>query len=118
MRITINLVFKCSLLIATIHCLHNASFARGNLWNLYRIPVVECNQNIEDTSHFLFECPRYATQRANLAVKVIDILQRNNLNHLGNQLELYLYRSLNPKDNRNILLSAIEYINGAQRFSS
>ena len=74
--------------------------------------ICECNQDIEDTSHFLFECPRYATQRANLAVKVIDILQRNNLNHLGNQLELYLYghRSLNPIDNRNILLSTIEYI--------
>ena len=42
--------------------------------------ICECNQDIEDTSHFLFECPRYATARANLAVKVIDILQRNNLN--------------------------------------
>ena len=42
----------------------------------------ECNQDIEDTSHFIFECPRYATQRSNLAVKVIDILPRNNLNHL------------------------------------
>ena len=63
--------------------------------------ICECNQEIEDTSHFLFECPRYATQRANLAV---GILQRNNLNRLGNQLELYLYghRSLNPIDNRNI----------------
>ena len=54
--------------------------------------ICECNQDIEDTSHFLFECPRYATQRANLAVKVIDIL------------------SLNSIDNRNILLSTIEYI--------
>ena len=74
--------------------------------------ICECNQDIEDTSHFVFECPRYATQRANLAVEVIDILQRNNLNHLGNQLELYLHghRSLNPIDNRNILLSTIEYI--------
>ena len=53
--------------------------------------ICECNQDIEDTIHFLFECPRYATQRANLAVKVIAILQRNNLNHLGNELQLYLY---------------------------
>ena len=79
--------------------------------------ICECNQDIEDTSHFLFECPRYATQRANLAVKVIDISQRNNLSHLGNQLELYLYghRSLNPIDNRNILSSTIEYIKDTQR---
>ena len=46
--------------------------------------ICECNQNIEDTSHF------YATRIAKLAVKVIEILQRNSLNHLGNQLELYL----------------------------
>ena len=52
------------------------------------------------------------TQRANLAVEVIDILQRNNLNHLGNQLEyLYGHPSLNHIDNnRNILLSTIECI--------
>ena len=37
--------------------------------------ICECNQDIEDTSHFLFECTRHATQRANLAVKVIEILQ-------------------------------------------
>ena len=82
--------------------------------------ICECNQDIEDTSHFLFECPRYATHRANQVVKVIDILQRNNLNHLGNQLELYLYwhRSLNPIDNRTIVLSTIEYIKDTQRFSS
>ena len=36
--------------------------------------ICECNQDIADTSHFLFECLRYATQRANLAVKVIEIL--------------------------------------------
>ena len=73
-----------------------------------------------EASPFLFECPRYATQRANLEVKVIDILQINNLNRLGNQLELYLngHRSLNPIDNRNILLSTIEYIKDTQRFSS
>ena len=49
--------------------------------------ICEYNQDIEDTNHFSFEFLRYATQRANLAVKVIDILQRNYLNHLGNQLE-------------------------------
>ena len=89
-------------------------------YNLADTPSGICNQDIEDTSHFLFECPRYATERANLAVKVIEILQRNNLNLLGNQLELYLYghRFLNPIENRNILSSTIEYIKDTQRFSS
>ena len=53
--------------------------------------ICQCDQDIEDTSHFLFECPRYAIPRANLAVTFIGILQRNNLNHLENQLELYIY---------------------------
>ena len=58
--------------------------------------------------------------RANLAVKVIEIFQRNNLNYLGKQLELYLYRhsSFNLIDDRNILLSTIKYIKVPQRFST
>ena len=46
------------------------------------------------------------------ADKVIEILQRKNLNRLGNPLELCLYghRSLNLIDNRKILLSTIKYI--------
>ena len=49
------------------------------------------NQGVGDTRHFLFEYSRYATHRATLAVGVIELLQRKNLNHLGNQAELYLY---------------------------
>ena len=79
----------------------------------------ECNQGVECTRHLLFECPRYTTHRATLAVSVIDILQRNNLNHLGNQLELYLYGhpSLNLMDNRQILLSTIKHIKDTKRSS-
>ena len=44
-----------------------------------------------DIRHFLFECPFYAIQKVTLEVKVVDILQRKNLSHLGNQPELYLY---------------------------
>ena len=82
--------------------------------------ICECNQGFEDTHHFLFECPRYAIHRATLAVSVIDILQRNNLNHLGNQPKLYLYGHpfLNLIDNRQILLSTIIYIKDTKRFST
>ena len=51
----------------------------------------ECNSDIEDIRHFLFECPFYAIRRVTLAVNVIDILQRKSLSHLGNQPEFYLY---------------------------
>ena len=75
---------------------------------------------MEDTSHFLFSCPVYAIQRATLTTSVINILQKNNLNHLGNQSQLYLYghRSMNCTDNKNILLSTIKYIKDTQRFST
>ena len=74
--------------------------------------ICHCNQGIEDTSHFLFSCPLHAIHRATLAASVINILQKNNLNHLGNQAQLYLYghRSLNLTDNRKILMSTIKNI--------
>ena len=82
--------------------------------------ICECNLSIEDIRHFLFECPLFAVQRVTLAVSVIDILTRNNLNHLGNQPELYLYGhfSLDSIDSSQILLSTIKYIKDTKRFSS
>ena len=74
--------------------------------------ICRCNQGIEDTNHFLFSCPDYATPRATLAANVINILQENNLNYLGNQSKLYLYGhpSIIFTDNRKIILSTIKYI--------
>ena len=68
-----------------------------------------CNHGIEDTHHFLFLCPFYTAQRTNLAASVIVILQKYNLNHLGNQSHLYLYgnQTINSAENREILLSTI-----------
>ena len=69
-----------------------------------------CNNDIEDTNHFLFSCPFFVAQRATLASSVIQILQKYNLNRLGNQSHLYLYGhpTINLTDNRKILLSTIK----------
>ena len=82
--------------------------------------ICRCNQGIEDTKHFLFSCPDYATPRATLAASVLNILQKNNLNYLGNQSQLYLYGhpSIIFTDNRKIILATIKYIKSTQRFSS
>ena len=71
-----------------------------------------CNHGIEDTNHFLFLCPFFATQRATLSGSVIQILHKYNLNHWDNQSHLYLFGDpfINFGDNRNILLSTIKYI--------
>ena len=82
--------------------------------------ICRCNQGIDDTNHFLFLCPNYATPRATLAASIINILQKNNLNYLGNQSKLYLYGhpSIISSENRKILLSTIKYIKSTLRFSA
>ena len=79
-----------------------------------------CKQGIEDTFHFIFSCPFYETPRVSLLTSVNESLQKKNLNHAGNQLQLYLYGhpSLNFTDNRKILLSTIKFIKMTNRFSS
>ena len=82
--------------------------------------ICRCNQGIEDTNHFLFSWSDYATPRATLAANVINILQKNNLNYLGNQSQLYLYGHPSTifTDNRKIILSTIKYIKATLRFST
>ena len=70
-----------------------------------------CSDGIEDINHFLFLCPLFTSQRATLASSVIEILQKYNLNHLGNQ-------TVNFADNRKILLSTIKFIKETRRFST
>ena len=79
-----------------------------------------CNHGIEDTNHFLFTCPFHATKRAVLAACVTEILQKYDLNHLGNESKLYLYGhpSISTFDNRKIILATIKYIKETQRFST
>ena len=75
-----------------------------------------CNQGSEDSKHFLFPCPSYITQRATLAISAKEVLLRNNLNHLKNQSQLYLYghHSLNYADNRLILIATLKFIKDTQ----
>ena len=84
------------------------------------LDICHCNQGIEDTNHFLFVCPSYSNQRAVLVISVNEILQKYNLNHLANQLQLYLYGHsiISYTDNRKILLSTIKYIKESCRFST
>ena len=79
-----------------------------------------CNHGIEDSKHFLFSCPLYATQRVTLLTSVNAILQKYNLNHLGNNEHLYLYghETITFAENRIIILSTLKYIKETQRFTT
>ena len=79
-----------------------------------------CTHGIEDTNHFLFTCPLYATHIVTLMTSVNIIIQKYNLNHLNNQSPLFLYghRTIDFADNTIIILSTIKYIKDTKRFSS
>ena len=64
----------------------------------------ECNLGIEDIRHFLFGMPLLCNSQSD----------RSSLSHIGNRPELYLYGhlSLDLIDNRQILLSTIQYVKG------
>ena len=78
-----------------------------------------CNEGVENTNHFFFECFLLAIHRVSLAVEVTNILRQNNLLNLANNVDFYLYGhpNLSVNDNRQVLLSSIEYIKNSQRFS-
>ena len=82
--------------------------------------ICACNQGIEDTRHFLFECLKFGTHGARLAVTVTDVLYRNNLIDLANKEELYLYGhpSIISVNNKCILSATIQYIKNTQKICS
>ena len=65
-------------------------------------------------------CPLYATQRATLIASVTAIVQKYNLEILINQSHLYLYghRIIVFADNKQIILSTINFIKETRRFST
>ena len=63
-----------------------------------------CRLGTEDTRHFLFSCPFYATNRETMISSVKEILLNNNLNYPTNfplnEINLYLYGvpTISPAD--------------------
>ena len=81
--------------------------------------ICSCDQGIEDNNHFLFECLLFTAHRATLAVDITNILRRNNLIELANDVQLYLYGHprLSLNDNKQVLSSTISYLKNTDRFS-
>ena len=69
-------VGKCSSTLQTRSGLTFLSLRYNKKWHKFIDTPSDkclCNQGIEDTNHFLFLCPFFATQRATLATNVIAI---------------------------------------------
>ena len=80
--------------------------------------ICTCNTDVENTKHYLLDCPLFAIQRISLMTQVRSILQKNNLRNKENDPNLYLYgdSSFNIYDNKKILLSTIKYLKETKRF--
>ena len=77
-----------------------------------------CKIGSEDTDHFLFKCPFYASKRAVLASTVMKIIIPKDLCYLGNSSQLYLYghHTLSDSDNAKIISATIKFILDSNRF--
>ena len=73
----------------------------------------------EDIPHFLFFCTLHTIPRADLLNSVKNILVSNNLQHLSENVETYLYGhpSLSLLENKTIVLSTIKFIKESKRFT-
>ena len=82
--------------------------------------ICECGVAPEDISHFLFFCSNFQAQRDELMNQVIPILQKHNLMQNTHNPRLFLYgnKSISYSDNKNILLSTIEYIQHSGKFGT
>ena len=77
-----------------------------------------CKTGVENTDHYLLQCPFYNSLRTNLRTNVLSILSRNELNlDLSPNLLLYGHDILPYQDNRDILLATLEFILASNRFN-
>ena len=76
-----------------------------------------CKNGVEDTHHFLIECPFYTTHRKALFACVETLLQNHNL-RVTKSVELLLYGHplLDVSENRVLLLGTLEFIIKTKRF--
>ena len=81
--------------------------------------LCSCLLASEDTAHFLLSCPLYTTPRMVLLNSISHILDTNNLSHLSETIDVFLYghRLLSFSDNKKVLKSTITYIKESNRFT-
>ena len=81
--------------------------------------ICNCLEGIEDNKHFLLDCLQFIIQRQIMTINVMNILFRNNIVELANEVDFYLYGDprLSTTDNKAVLSSTIHFIKSTERFS-
>ena len=80
-----------------------------------------CNDGVEDTLHYLFQCSLYTNHRTSLISNVEEILSDNDISLINtNVVDTFLYGlpSLGFSDNQKIVCATLEYIKCTNRFAS
>ena len=78
-----------------------------------------CKTGVEDTDHYFIHCPFYNTHRVDLKSKVSTIISRNELDlNISSSLLLYGHDSFSFQDNRDVLLTTLEFIVKSNRFEN
>ena len=77
-----------------------------------------CNTGVENTRHYLLDCPLFVIQRIHLMTNARSILQKYNLENKENDPDIYLYgnSSFHISDHKKVLLSTIKYLKETKRF--
>ena len=79
----------------------------------------DCHCAPEDVTHFLLYCDSHTNPRIYMRRTILTILTRYNLQHLLENIDLYLYghRLLSTVDNKAVISATIRFVKETNRFS-
>ena len=79
----------------------------------------DCHCAPEDVTHFLLYCDSHTNPRIYMRRTILTILTRYNLQHLLENIDLYLYghRLLSTVDNKAVISATISFVKETNRFS-
>ena len=82
-------------------------------------PLCSCSLEIEDTTHYLFHCRHFSTQRANLMNSIKSVFQNFEFLSENNKKDLLLFGDSRFSKNKNkvILEATLTFIKKTERFT-
>ena len=104
-----------------VYIIHeNVTWCQVVPWSSWVWCTSSMKTGIEDTRHYLLNCPFYASHREVLVTSVENIIRGKNLEQSTNSLDLFLYGdpSLSNSENQCIISATLKFIENSNRLSS